>query len=143
LLGSSTGSDELHYLLEGAFDGDRISDAFLHDVYGHLSFATGPLYAALHEPCYAQGTATRWSAQRIRTEFGAFDPAPALDGTEPPVAAAGYFDDMYVPRELSVPTAEAIRGLRTWVTSEYQHDGLRVSNGAVLTRLIDLAQGLA
>ncbi len=55
LLGSSTGSDELHYLLEGAFDGDRIADAFLYDVYGHLSFATGPLYAALHEPCYAQG----------------------------------------------------------------------------------------
>jgi pimeloyl-ACP methyl ester carboxylesterase len=192
LLGSSTGSDELHYLLEGAFDGDRISDAFLHDVYGHLSFATGPLYAALHEPCYAQGTATRWSAQRIRAEFGEFDPAPALDGTAPllltgemiypwmfdedpvlrdmrpaadilaehtgwpplydparlatnevPVAAAVYFDDMYVPRGLSVPTAEAIRGLRAWVTSEYQHDGLRVSNGAVLTRLIDLARGLA
>ena len=49
MLGYSTGSDELHYLLEGAFDGDRIGDAFLHDVYGRLSFATGPLYAALHE----------------------------------------------------------------------------------------------
>ena len=192
LLGSSTGSDELHYLLEGAFESGRISDAFLHDVYGHLTFATGPLYAALHEPCYAQGTATRWSAQRIRAEFGEFDPAPALDGTEPllftgemtypwmfdqdpvlremrpaadilaghedwpplydearlaanevPVAAAVYFNDMYVPREFSVPTAGAIRGLRPWVTSEYEHDGLRVSNGAVLTRLIDLAQGLA
>ena len=34
MLGYSTGSDELHYLLEGAFDGDRIGDAFLHDVYG-------------------------------------------------------------------------------------------------------------
>jgi len=53
------------------------------------------------------------------------------------------FDDMYVPRELSLPTAEAIRGLRPWVTSEYEHDGLRVSNGDVLDRLIRLAQGLA
>jgi pimeloyl-ACP methyl ester carboxylesterase len=192
MLGQSTGSDELHYLLEGAFDGDRLGDAFLHDVYGRLSFATGPLYAALHEPCYAQGAATRWSAQRIRAEFPGFDPGPALEGSEPllftgemiypwmfgqdpvlrpfeeaaglvaeyadwpplydaarlavnevPVAAAIYFDDMYVPRELSVPTAEAIRGLRAWVTSEYEHDGLRVSNGAVLRRLIGLAQGLA
>ena len=192
MLGYSTGSDELHYLLEGAFDGDRIGDAFLHDVYGRLSFATGPLYAALHEACYAQGAATRWSAQRIRAEFGEFDPGPALEGAEPllftgemiypwmfgqdpvlrpfqaaadlvagsqdwpplydparlaanevPVAAAIYFDDMYVPRELSVPTAEAIRGLRPWVTNEYEHDGLRVSNGAVLRRLIGLAQGLA
>jgi hypothetical protein len=50
---------------------------------------------------------------------------------------------MYVPRELSVPTAAAIRGLRAWVTNEYEHDGLGVSNGAVLRRLIGLAQGLA
>ncbi len=83
MLGYSTGSDDLHYLLEGAFDGDRIGDAFLHDVYGRLSFATGPLYAALHEACYAQRAATLWSAQRIRAEFGEFDPGPALEGAEP------------------------------------------------------------
>jgi len=191
-LGQSTGSDELHYLLEGAFAGDQFSDGFLHDVHCQLTFATGPLYAVLHEPCYAQGGATRWSAQRILAEFGEFDPGPALDGERPllftgemiypwmfgrdpvlrafqpaadllaehedwpalydparlaagevPVAAAVYFDDMYVPRELSLPTAEAIRGLRPWVTSEHEHDGLRVSNGAVLDRLIGLAQGLA
>ena len=191
-LGMSTGSDELHYLLEGAFAGDQLSDAFLHEVYCQLTFAAGPLYAALQEPCYAQGAATRWSAQRIRAEFGEFDPGPALDGERPllftgemiypwmfdrdpalrplrpaadilaarddwpplydpsrlaanevPVAAAIYFDDLYVPRELSLPTAEAIPGLRAWVTSEYEHDGLRVSNGAVLDRLISLARGLA
>ena len=71
-----------------------------------------------------------------------YDPS-RLAANEVPVAAAVYFDDMYVPRELSLPTAEAIRGLRPWVTSEYEHDGLRVSNGAVLDRLIGLAQGLA
>ncbi len=42
-----------------------------------------------------------------------------------------------------MPTAAAIRGLRAWVTNEYEHDGLRVSDGAVLDRLIDLAQGQA
>ena len=58
-------------------------------------------------------------------------------------SAAVYFDDMYVPQDLSVPTAAAIRGLRAWVTNEYEHDGLRVSNGGVLRKLIGLAQGLA
>ena len=192
MLGSSTGSDELHYLLEGAFDGGQLSDAFLHEAYGQLAFAAAPLYAVLHEPCYAQGCATRWSAQRIRGEFGGFDPGPALDGDAPllftgemiypwmftddpvlrplwpaadllaqrtdwpalydpaalavsevPAAAAVYYHDMYVPCELSAPTAAAIGGLRAWITSEYEHDGLRVSNGGVLDRLIGLARGLA
>jgi hypothetical protein len=71
-----------------------------------------------------------------------YDPS-RLAANEVPVAAAVYFNDMYVPCELSLPTAEAITGLRPWVTSEYEHDGLRVSNGAVLDRLIGLAQGLA
>jgi hypothetical protein len=48
---------------------------------------------------------------------------------------------MYVNRELSMRTASAIRGLRTWVTSEYEHDGLRVSSGAVLDRLIAMGHG--
>ena len=60
-----------------------------------------------------------------------------------PAAAAVYFNDMYVPTELSVPTSRAFRGLRAWVTSEYEHDGLRASNGTVLDRLIALARGTA
>jgi hypothetical protein len=48
---------------------------------------------------------------------------------------------MYVPRELSLQTAASIRGLRAWVTSEYDHDGLRVSNGAVLDRIIAMSRG--
>jgi hypothetical protein len=67
--------------------------------------------------------------------------AGRLAVNEVPVAAAIYFDDMYVPRDFSLETADAIRGLRSWVTSEYQHDGLRVSNGKVLDRLIALAHG--
>jgi hypothetical protein len=48
---------------------------------------------------------------------------------------------MYVNREFSMRTAGAIRGLRAWVTSEYEHDGLRVSSGAVLGRLIAMGRG--
>jgi len=192
MLGQSTGGDDLHYLLEDPFAGGELSDAFLHAVAHRLSFAAGPLYAVLHEACYAQGAPTGWSAQRIRAEFPEFGPAAALDGDSPllftgemiypwmfdtdpvlrplrgaadalaeradwpmlydpvrlaanpvPVAAAVYWGDMYVPAELSVPTAHAIRGLKAWVTSEFEHDGLRVSNGAVLDRLIALARGVA
>jgi hypothetical protein len=34
-----------------------------------------------------------------------------------------------------------VRGLRPWVTNEWEHDGLRVSGGAVLDRLIAMNRG--
>jgi pimeloyl-ACP methyl ester carboxylesterase len=194
LLGASNGSHTLHYLLEDAFSGGpkELSDSFCYQVDGLLTFSGGPLYALLHEACVAQsGQVTHWAAQRIRSEFPAFDARAAIDGDRPvfftgemifpwmvdtdpvlrplreaaellaerdtwpdlyvpaklavnevPAAAAVYYNDMYVPRELSMPTADTIRGLRPWVTSEYEHDGLRVSNGAVLDRLISMARGL-
>jgi pimeloyl-ACP methyl ester carboxylesterase len=185
MLGQADGSHALHYLLEDPFAGDELSDAFLYAMMNELSFASGPLYALLHEACYAQGCATRWAAERIRAEFAEFDPGASplyftgemiypwmidadpvlcplreaagilaergdwpplydpvrLAANEVPVAAAVYYNDMYVDRELSMQTAEAIRGLRAWVTSEYEHDALRVSNGAVLDRLIGMVRG--
>jgi hypothetical protein len=71
-----------------------------------------------------------------------YDPA-RLAGCGVPAAAAVYHGDMHVPRELSPATAARIRGLRPWVTSEWEHDGLRASDGAVLGRLIALARGEA
>jgi hypothetical protein len=58
-----------------------------------------------------------------------------------PAAAAVYFDDMYVNAGFSLATARAIRGLRPWVTNEHEHDGLRVTAGAVLDRLIGMVRG--
>ncbi|QPK81441.1 alpha/beta fold hydrolase [Schaalia sp. ZJ405] len=52
-----------------------------------------------------------------------------------PVAAAVYYDDMFVPRELSLDTASVVPGVRTWVTNEYQHDGVRASGGKVFDHL--------
>jgi pimeloyl-ACP methyl ester carboxylesterase len=191
MLGMSTGSHALHYLLEDPFAGGELSDDFLQQVQDHLTFSAGPLYALLHEACYANASVTRWSAQRIRAEFPEFDAAAALDGDDPllftgemiypwmlendpvlaplaeaaeilaqrdswpplydedtlracqmPAAAAVYYDDMYVPREFSVRTAGIIPGLRPWITNEYEHDGLRVSDGKVLDRLIAMVRGL-
>ena len=55
MLGMSTGSHELHYLLEDALTGDEVSDEFLYQAERHLSYAGSPLYALLHEACYAPG----------------------------------------------------------------------------------------
>ena len=69
-----------------------------------------------------------------------YDPE-ALAANEVPTAAAVYADDMYVPRVFSEETAGRIRGLRMWLTNEYEHDGL--AHPRVLERLIALARGMA
>lgn len=57
---------------------------------------------------------------------------------EVPVVAAVYHDDMYVDRDMSLETASRVRGCRTWVTNEHEHDGLRFG---AFTRLLDMARG--
>src|ERR1700691_4998451 len=49
----------------------------------HVTFSAGPLYALLHEACYANASATEWAAQRVRAEFGEFNAMAALDGDGP------------------------------------------------------------
>ncbi len=61
LLGMSDGFERLHYILELPFG----SPAFLRDVEASYTFARNPLYAVIHEACYAPGVATRWSAERV------------------------------------------------------------------------------
>ena len=174
----SDGFERLHYVVELPVG----SPAFVHDVEGvaTLSFARNPIYAVLHEACYGQGFATRWSAERVLPDdfredatlftgehifpwmfedFGALRPlrdaahllaehvwpdlydAERLAGNDVPVAAAIYSNDPYVERAYSEESAAAIRGLQTWVTSEYDHDGLRADGSRVLGRLIDLVRG--
>jgi len=60
-----------------------------------------------------------------------------------PVAATIYVNDLYVERAFADETAAAIRGLRTWVTNELEHNGLRADGERVLGKLIDLVRGRA
>ncbi|GAA0661340.1 alpha/beta fold hydrolase [Streptomyces thermocarboxydovorans] len=195
LLGSGDGTHRLHHLLEDAFvrtpSGPALSDAFQEQVQHLLSFASHPLYALVHEACYAQGgRPTAWAAERVRSEFPQFDAAKALAGDEPllftgetihpwtfdcdpalrplretaellaartdwpplydparlaanevPAAAAVYHDDLFVDTAHSLATARAVKGLRTWVTNEFEHDGVRAGGPRVLDRLLALARG--
>ena len=173
MLGMGTGSEKLHHLLELP----PASPAFLHDVEHASPFARNPLYAVIHESCYANGQTSAWSAQRVLPPDWADDPTlftgehvypwmfdefaglapfreaarlladrpwgplydPAvLAVNEVPCAAAIYVDDMYVPRAFSEQTARQIRGLRPWITNEFEHDGLHT--GRVLGRLIEMVR---
>jgi pimeloyl-ACP methyl ester carboxylesterase len=173
MLGMGPGSERLHHLLELA----PTSPAFLYDVEHASPFARNPLYAVIHESCYASGQASDWSAQRVMPaafaddatlltgehvfpwmfdEFAGLTPfretarrlaerpwGPLYDPgvlavNEVPCAAAIYVDDMYVPRAFSEQTARQIRGLRPWITNEFEHDGLQ--SGKVLGRLIEMVR---
>jgi pimeloyl-ACP methyl ester carboxylesterase len=177
VLGMSDGAERLHYLLELDVD----SPAFRHDLAAALPFnGRNPLYAAVHEACYADGGATRWSALRVMPDEFRDDPtlftgehvfpwslsddaelAPlaeaadrlaehewprlydtdALGGCDVPAAAAIYARDAYVDRAFSEETAALVPSLRTWVTDEYEHNGLRADGARILDRLIGLARG--
>ncbi|MEU8483454.1 alpha/beta fold hydrolase [Streptomyces sp. NPDC048641] len=69
-----------------------------------------------------------------------YDPA-RLAANEVPVVAAVYHDDMYVDTAHALSTARAIKGLRTWVTDEFEHDGLRAGAPRVLDRLLAMLHG--
>jgi pimeloyl-ACP methyl ester carboxylesterase len=175
VLGMSDGFERLHYLLEL----DPLSPAFLHDAEEATSFARNPLYAVLHEACWANGGRTGWAAQRAlgakpdwpreyltgehifpwmfeqpslrplqeaaellaAHEWPALYDLERLRANEVPAAAVVYAEDPYVERRFSELTGETVPGLRIWLTSEYDHDGLRRDGERVLGRLLDLARG--
>jgi pimeloyl-ACP methyl ester carboxylesterase len=69
--------------------------------------------------------------------------ADVLARNEVPVAATIYVNDLYVERRFAEETAAQIRGLRPWITNEFEHNGLRADGERVLGRLIDLVRGRA
>ena len=176
-LGASDGWEYIHHVVELPFG----SRAFLHDIEAELPYARNPIYATIHEACYADGSASRWAAERTMPdqareerwftaehifrwmwddigELGShkaaaellaerewprlYDP-DQLARNEVPVAATIYVNDLYVERRFAEETAAAIKGLKPWITNEYEHNGLRAGGEMVLDRLIDLARGRA
>ncbi|MAF66709.1 MAG: alpha/beta hydrolase [Planctomycetes bacterium] len=79
VFGQSDGFEQVHYLVEDAFvcapEGAELSYAFLSGVERAQPFDANPLYALLHEACYAQEAAPAWAAERVRSEHPEFDAA--------------------------------------------------------------------
>jgi hypothetical protein len=66
---------------------------------------------------------------------------PTLQANTVPCAASIYYNDMYVERTYSEETARTVRGIKTWVTSEYEHNALRADGEKVLGHLMALLRG--
>ncbi|WP_199547134.1 alpha/beta fold hydrolase [Streptomyces sp. N35] len=96
-------------------------------------FDADPALVPLRETADLLAARTDWPGQLYAPEV--------LARNEVPVAAAVFHDDMYVDTAHSLGTARAIRGLRTWVTDEYEHDGVRADGPRVFDRLLGLVRG--
>jgi pimeloyl-ACP methyl ester carboxylesterase len=70
-----------------------------------------------------------------RTDWPARYDHARLAANEVPVAAAVYFDDLYVDADLQLQTASEIANVTTWVTDEWEHDGIGASGGEVVRHL--------
>ncbi|XP_011023272.1 PREDICTED: uncharacterized protein LOC105124825 [Populus euphratica] len=64
-----------------------------------------------------------------------------LNNNKVPVAAAVYYEDMYVNFKLAMETASQVAGIRLWITNEYMHSGLRDGAGQVLDHLLGMLNG--
>jgi len=190
--GMSEGFETIHYLVEDALvagkSGDKeLSYTFLRNVEHAQAYETNPIYAFLHEAIYCQNFASKWSADRMRSEFPQFNPertdgpvlftgemisrtmfddykylrplkeaadilaekadwkplynVDALKRNTVPVAAAVFYDDMYVEASYSQETSDTIANCRTWVTNEYEHNAIRADGDRVLDRLLQMLHG--
>ncbi|KAF2685839.1 proline iminopeptidase [Lentithecium fluviatile CBS 122367] len=138
-LGFHGGFDTIHALILRA-DNDLT-------LFGHLtrptvlaieaaqSWDTNIIYALLHEPCYNQGAASNWSAERLLSKYPDFDlskhPAFAAsksssshekedsDGKEPPVLFTGemvypFMFDVYPELKKLKAVSEALAQEKDW-----------------------------
>ncbi|XP_077251385.1 alpha/beta-Hydrolases superfamily protein [Tasmannia lanceolata] len=64
-----------------------------------------------------------------------------LNNNQVPVAAAVYYEDMFVNFKLAMDTASEIGGIRLWITNEFMHSGLRDGGSQVLDQLMGMLKG--
>ncbi|MGT2425918.1 alpha/beta fold hydrolase [Amnibacterium kyonggiense] len=116
--------------------------------------ARHPEFAAAARPLRLTGEAMfRWMFDDVRllrpfapavdvlaakTDWSPLFDRERLAANEVPLAAVVYFDDLYVDAGLSLATAQEVGNVRTWVTDEWQHDGVRASGDGVVRHLLRL-----
>jgi proline iminopeptidase len=145
-----------------SYDGNPLFVVLQESIYGRGRGATNwaadriraefPQFAETHRPLIFTGEMMfSWMFDEIRSlrpfragamalaareEYSSLYDLPRLASNEVPVAAAIYFDDMYVDAGLSLETASQVGNLESWVTNEFEHDGVRQSP-RVFGRLLD------
>jgi proline iminopeptidase len=72
-----------------------------------------------------------------RKHYSALYDRERLAANATPVAAVVYHDDLYVDAGLSLATGAQVGNLSHWVTSEFEHDGIRQSD-RVFKRLVEM-----
>lgn len=74
-VGSALGTDDGWQTVWSLLERDPASNAFRHDLQHAMPFGgRNPLYYAFHESSYANGHATRWSAERVEPSDFREDP---------------------------------------------------------------------
>jgi proline iminopeptidase len=136
-----------------SYDTNPMFALLQESIYGQNSTPTGwaaetvraefPAFANAARPLFLTGEMMYpWMFDEIRSlrpfrdaaealaRYDRFEPLydlPRLAANQVPVAAAVYFDDMYVDADLSLQSARAIGNSQAWVTNEFEHDGVRQS----------------
>ncbi|WP_326824946.1 alpha/beta fold hydrolase [Streptosporangium sp. NBC_01756] len=154
----------LHQVLaRSSYSDNPLFAALQEAIYGRGSWAAAerersrhPRFAEAARPLLFTGEMIYpWMFEEIR-ELRPFRPAlKALEGrddwpplydvdrlaaNEVPVAAAVYFDDMYVDAGLQLETAARVGNTQVWVTNEYEHDG--IGDDRVFARLTGLVHDI-
>ncbi len=76
-----------------------------------------------------------------RTEgWGALYDLDQLSRNTVPVAAAVYSDDIYVDRNISLATADAVNGLQVWETADFHHDGIADDGEGIFSKLLGMVR---
>lgn len=114
------------------------------------SDADGPIYftGEMVFPWFGEDSPTlqhlKGAAERL-AEVPAWPPLynkDVLRETKVPVAAAMYYDDMYVVRAFGEDTAKLLGpNCKVWVTNEFQHSGVRDDGRRVLDTLFKMLRG--
>lgn len=111
------------------FDVDRRPLLFTGEMAFPWMFDEVRLLRGFRDAVHELASRERWS------RLYDFD---ALAANEAPVAAAVYYDDMYVDAHLQLDTLSRVGNSVSWVTNEFEHDG--IGSGRTFTRLRELVR---
>ena len=120
----------------------RAYPEFSHDTQGPILF-TGEMVYPWMMDVYPQLKPLKAAADLLakKADWPMLYDVDRLRQNRVPVAAAVYYDDMYVHREFSEETARIMPNIKLWVTNEHEHNGLRADGEAVVDRLLKMARG--